>query len=102
MRSVRSCGTKARSRTATSASCRQAEITARSSASSARNLSAAPSSGAIPQPLDPGIAPRELFLEPLVTAIQVIDAIDNGFPGGGEAGDDQRYRGPQIGRHDRR
>src|SRR4051794_15390782 len=49
--------------------------------------------------LDLGAAGRELVLEPLEAAVEVIDAIDHGVAVGRERGDHQRYRGAQVGRH---
>src|SRR5207237_6699606 len=43
----------------------------------------------------------ELFLDPLVTAIEVIDAIDYRLAFRTQAGDDQASGCAQIGRHDR-
>src|SRR6202165_3401008 len=43
----------------------------------------------------------ELFLDPLVTAIKVIDAIDHRLALRDQAGDDQARGCAQIGRHDR-
>src|SRR5450755_4805664 len=43
----------------------------------------------------------ELFLDPLVTAIEVIDAIDHRLAFRDQAGDDQAGGCAQIGRHDR-
>ena len=45
---------------------------------------------------------RELFLEPLETAVEMVDAVDHGLAFGGKAGDHQRHRGAQVGRHHRR
>src|SRR5579863_8253791 len=53
-------------------------------------------------PLDGGAAAAELFLDALETAIEMIDAVDDGLALGGERGDHQRHRGAQIGRHHRR
>src|SRR5580658_6134268 len=47
-------------------------------------------------------AAAELVLQPLEAAIEVIDAVDDGFAFGGERGDDQRDRRAQVGRHHRR
>jgi hypothetical protein len=44
----------------------------------------------------------QLFLEPLEAAVEMVDAVDHGLAFRGEAGDDQRDRGAQIGRHHRR
>ena len=45
---------------------------------------------------------RELLLQPLEAAIEVIDAVDHRFAFGRQRGDHQRDRGAQIGRHHRR
>src|SRR3990170_1661058 len=58
--------------------------------------------GSARQPLDLGAASAELLLDPLEAAIEVVDAADHRLALRGEAGDDQRYRGPQIGGHDLR
>src|SRR5437868_13671208 len=89
----------------TRASCTCAEITARSSASSAINLSsvvAIIAKRSIADALDRRAARRQLLLQPLETTVEMIDAVDHGFALGGEAGNDQGYRGAQIGRHHRR
>ncbi len=44
----------------------------------------------------------QLFLDALVAAIDVIDAVDQGLPIGRQPGKHQPGRCPQIGRHDRR
>src|ERR1700685_1004575 len=54
------------------------------------------------QALNCRAAAAELVFQPLETAIEVIDAVDDGFAFGGERGDDERHRGAQIGRHHRR
>src|SRR6266404_6735299 len=80
----------------TRASCTCAEITARSSASSAINLSwavAIMSNFSITDALDRCPARRQLLLQPLKAAVEMIDAVDHGFALGGEAGNDQGYRG---------
>lgn len=99
----------------TRASCTWAEMTARSSASSAINLSwgeilAPPSlfgrysiakplspnlvtgrlcEALIANPLDGGTAGLQLILQPLKAAIEMIDAIDHGLSLGGKARNDQ-------------
>src|SRR5262245_19791905 len=50
-------------------------------------------------PLDRGPAARELLLQPLKAPIQVVDAVDGGLALRHQAGDDQRYGGPEIGGH---
>src|SRR3546814_1296187 len=52
-------------------------------------------------PLDVGADGLEFLLKPLVTAVEMIDAIDLGLSFGGEAGDDQAHRCAEVGRHDR-
>src|SRR6185312_7957364 len=52
--------------------------------------------------LDRRAAARELFLKPFETAIQMIDPVDHGFALSGKSCDDQRHRGAQVRRHDRR
>src|SRR5215510_6355092 len=52
--------------------------------------------------LDGGAAGRELVLEPLEAAVEVIDAIDHGLALGRERGDHEGDRGAQIGGHHRR
>src|SRR3954451_19075526 len=52
--------------------------------------------------LDPGAERAELCLERLVAAVEVIDAIDDRFAVGDQAGDHQSRRGAQVGRHDGR
>ena len=51
-------------------------------------------------PLDVGPAGGELLLEPLVAAVEMIDAVQGRLALGGEAGDGERHRGAQVGRHD--
>ena len=51
------------------------------------------------QPLDVGAAVGELVLEPLVAAVEVIDAMQDRVSLGGEPGDGERHRSPQVGRH---
>src|SRR5438034_4150081 len=75
-------------------------MTARSSASSARSRSGP--SGGTPQPFDARAAGRQLLLDPLIAAVEMIDAVDDRLAAGDETRDDQRYRSAQIGRHDRR
>src|SRR3990170_9168086 len=58
--------------------------------------------GSARQPLDLGAALAELLLDPLEAAIEVVDAADHRLALRGEAGDDQRHRGAQIGGHDLR
>src|SRR3546814_14185453 len=52
-------------------------------------------------PLDVGADGLEFLLKPLVTAVEMIDAIDLGLSFGSEAGDDQAHRCAAVGRHDR-
>src|SRR5436190_9674846 len=54
------------------------------------------------QPLDRRAAATQLFLEPLETAVEVVNAIDDGFALGGKRRDHQRHRSAQVRRHDRR
>src|SRR5207244_3544124 len=89
-------------RTATSASWRQAEITARSSASSARSLSAAPLSSGIVLPLDARATSSKFVLDLLVAAIEVINAVDYRLALCDETRHHERYRGAQVRRHHRR
>src|SRR5262245_66565152 len=56
----------------------------------------------IRETLDLGPALAELVLDPLEAAVEVVNPADRRFPLGGETGDDERDRGPQIRRHDRR
>src|SRR5260370_1138483 len=58
--------------------------------------------GSAGQPLDRRAAASELFLQPLETTVEVVDAIDDGFALGGQRRDHQRHRGPQVRCHDRR
>src|SRR2546422_1683281 len=44
----------------------------------------------------------ELLLQPLVAAVEVVDARDPGFAAGDETGQDERRGGAEIGRHDGR
>src|SRR5690606_30162284 len=50
---------------------------------------------------DAGTQHLQLFLDAFVTAINVVDAVDQGIAIGPEAGDHQAGGGPQVGRHDR-
>src|SRR5215831_4509922 len=52
--------------------------------------------------LDGGAAGRELVLEPLEAAVEMIDAVDDGLALGRKRRNDERDRGTQIGGHDRR
>src|SRR5207247_8358662 len=52
--------------------------------------------------LDGGAACRELVLQPLESAVEVIDAVDEGLAFGRKCRNDERDRGAQIGGHDRR
>src|SRR5216684_1655347 len=88
----------AQSRTATRASWQAAEITPRSSASSAVSFSLS-STGSALQPLDVGTAGGEFLLQPLVASVEVIDAVHRGVAFRCQRGDGERYRGAQIGRH---
>src|SRR3546814_6223939 len=45
--------------------------------------------------------PRQLALDVLVAAVEVVDAVDDGLALGDQAGEDQRGRGAQVGRHHR-
>src|SRR5574343_58493 len=49
-----------------------------------------------------GAKARQLFLDPLVTAVEVVNAVDQRFALGDQGGDDQRSRGAQVGGHHRR
>src|SRR5712672_3219446 len=90
----------------TRASCTCADITARSSASSAINLSWAVTEttliGSIADALDGSAAGRQFLFEPLKAAVEMIDPVDHGLAFGGEPGNHQRHRRAQIGRHHRR
>src|ERR1700722_6309540 len=82
-----------------------AEMTARSSASSAINLSwavTACTSNLSADALDGGAAGRQFVLKPLETSVEMIDAVDHGLAFRGKPCDHQRHRCPQVGRHDRR
>src|SRR5574343_1401483 len=46
-----------------------------------------------------GAKARQLFLDPLVTAVEVVNAVDQRFALGDQGGDDQRSRGAQVGGH---
>src|SRR5579863_3297109 len=81
------------------ASCTTAEMTARSSASSARSRNRA--SGAIHHPLDACAAGSQLLLKPLIAAVEMVDAADYRLALGDKTGDDQRHRSAQVGRHHR-
>src|SRR5687768_10243869 len=109
--------------TRTTASCRCAEMTARSSSSSANSLRSviaaslkrrgAPRISVLPahcssligtvelarKPFDFGAAAGKLVLQPLETAVEMIDAVHDGLAARREPGNDQRYRRPEIGRH---
>src|SRR3954454_15403862 len=77
-------------------------MTARSSASRAISLSRAVtirSSNSVADALDRGAAGRQLFLEPLEAAVQVIDAVDHGLAFSGQSRNHQRYRSAQVRRH---
>ncbi len=54
----------------------------------------------IRDPLDPGAAGGQLFHKPLVTPVEVIDPVDQSFPGCREAGQNERDRSAQVCRHD--
>jgi hypothetical protein len=54
---------------------------------------------AIADALDSGAAGRELVLEPLEAAVEMVDAVDHGLALGGKRSDHQRHRGAQVGRH---
>ena len=88
--------------------CTCAEITSRPSRSSASSFEVGCRQlvvGVHRQPgtaIDVGAAGAELLLQPLETAVEVIDAIDRRLALGASAGDHQRDRGAQIRRHHRR
>src|SRR5262245_6715768 len=72
-------------------------------ASASRMIAAARSNAPLSaEALDGGAAGRELVLQPLEAAVEVIDAIDHGLALGRERGDDEGDRGAQIGGHHRR
>src|SRR5205085_6949931 len=54
------------------------------------------------QPLDGRATAAQLVLEPLEAAVEVVDAIDDGYALGRERRDHERHRSPQIGCHHRR
>src|SRR3954468_3588127 len=97
---------KAQSRTATSESWIAAEMTPRSSASSAESLSLPVMVPAVRrgarrrranlssslQPLDLGTAGGELLLQPLVAAVEVVDAVQGRLARRRKACDRQRHR----------
>src|SRR5437763_5163894 len=71
----------------------------------AKRACAPPTRSTAPLPadaLDRGAAGRELVLQPLEAAVEVVDAVDHGLALGRERGDDERDRGAQIGGHVRR
>ena len=47
-------------------------------------------------PFDVGTDGRELFFEPLIAAVEVIDAADDGFALGGQTRQDQADRGAHV------
>src|SRR6266516_8177801 len=53
-------------------------------------------------PLDTRTQLRELLLDALVAAIEVIDPVDSRLAFGNETRDDEARRGAQVGRHDGR
>src|SRR4051812_20122252 len=83
------------------ASCKCAEMTLKSSVSTARSRNEAMLTSAL-YALDVGAESRELFLNALEAAVEMIDAIDDRFTLRRQARDDQADRSPKIGRHDRR
>src|ERR1700742_25359 len=86
----------------TPASWTWAEITARSSGSSAINLSKGATATSIADTLDRGAAGRQLVFQTLKAAIEMIDPVGHGLAFRGQPRDHQRHRGAQIGRHHRR
>src|SRR5688572_28039568 len=84
----------------TTASCICAENISRSAGSRALSLSigmkALSEAG---QALDIGAARFQLFLEQLEAAVEMIDTMERGLALGGKVRDDERHRGPEIGRH---
>src|SRR5690348_11007216 len=58
-----------------------------------------PSSALAADAGDVGAAAGELVFQPLEAAVEVVDAVDHGLALGRKAGDDQRDRRAQIGRH---
>src|SRR5690242_13234052 len=81
------------------ASCMCAERTSRSLSSSAASFNSSMASVA-GQPFNVGAASRQLRLERLEAAIEMIDAMEHRFTLGGKGGDHQRHRCPEVGRHD--
>src|SRR3984893_14564579 len=85
----------------TRACCTCADITARSSASSAISLSWAVTAhlqvcarqNLSADALDGGAAGRQFVLEPLEAAVEMVDAIDHGLALGGKPRDHPRQRG---------
>src|SRR5689334_21177306 len=73
-----------------------AEMTAKSSASSPRSLSASVIAG---QSFDPCAAGGELFFELLVAAIEMVNAIDDGLALSREPRQHERDGCAEIGRH---
>src|SRR5580692_2721365 len=51
------------------------------------------------EPRDVGAAGAKLLFQPLEAAVEVIDAIDDRLPFRRKAGNDERNRGAQVGRH---
>src|SRR5690606_5508131 len=49
---------------------------------------------------DLGAAAAELVFQAFEAAIEMIDAVDHRLALGGQAGNDQRHRGAQVGGHD--
>src|SRR4051812_49033901 len=58
-----------------------------------------PAAAGLPEALDARAERRELALEPLVAAVEVVDAVDDGLAFGHQAGDHQPGRGAQVGGH---
>src|SRR3984885_9400629 len=76
-------------------------MTPKPSRSSAISLSACarPAIALARKPRDVGAASAKLLFQPLEAAVEVIDAIDDRLPFRRKAGDDERNRGAQVGRH---
>src|SRR5271166_4106628 len=96
-------GSQAISDRLTQVFCTCAEITSRPSRSSASSLRSCfwpPSIASAREARDVGAAGAELLFQPLETAVEMIDAIDDRLAFRPEAGDHERDRRAQIRRHD--
>ena len=59
-----------------------------------------PTASSVRQPLDMGAALAEFVLDAFEAAIKMIDTADHGLSLRRKAGNDERHRGAQVGRHD--